>query len=259
MKKILNSFFLLFAVCVFWASAQAQAPLVRAKQVLTLSIQGSGGTNGSSVVYDASKGLYYTVIAGNAAFPLEAFDAKGKPVAQSEAGADTRGMWMNGTKLEGNGAGELGWVEFDLSSSGRPSGTARPIAEGQIQPDFQSVGTFDPKKKQVMFFDVGKIVFYSRKKMAEAKSLQLQSNDAYFPDNINYTTVGFTGQKGYEYALLNYATREVFFFNRKGNQTGSTKLPTDASVNQAFRFAFANGYLFLYDVDSRSWAGYQVF
>lgn len=259
MKKTFKSLSLLFAACVILASAQAQAPLVRAKQVLTLSIQGSGGTNGSSVVYDPSKSIYYTVIAGNAAFPLEAFDSKGKHLGNAEAGADIRGMWMNETKLEGNCAGELGWVEFDLSSSGHPSGGARPLAEGQLQPDFQSVGTLDPKKKQIMFFDVGKIVFYSRKKMAETKSLQLQSSDAYFPDNINYTTVGYTGKKGYEYALLNYATREVFFFNRKGNQTGSTKLPAEAKINDAFRFAFANSMLWLYDIDTRSWTGYQVF
>ena len=37
----------------------------------------SGGTNASGVAYNPNLNIYYTVIAGNSAFPLETFDVNG--------------------------------------------------------------------------------------------------------------------------------------------------------------------------------------
>ncbi|MDX2246843.1 MAG: hypothetical protein SF052_08725 [Bacteroidia bacterium] len=251
-------------ICLFWLTsvfltANAQSPLAQAVPAFKLEMQQSGGTNGSSVTYDPLKGIYYAVIAGNAAFPLEAFDRKGKPLGASEAGADLRGIWMNGSTLEGNCPGEVGWVSIELTNSGKPSGQTSSIVEDELQPDFQSVGTFDPKKKEVIFYANGNLNFYSRKKRSLSRIVMLNGSDASFPDNINATSVGFTGKKGYEYALLDYNDYKVLYFNKKGNQTGSTDIPEDAIINDAFRFSFANSMLWLYDVDTRSWSGYKVF
>lgn len=259
MNRIYQTISYLFCVTMILSVAQAQSPLSRAKPVLTLKIQQSGGTNGSSVAYDPSKGIYYTVIAGNAVFPFEAFDKKGNPQGSAEAGFDMRGIWMNGSTLEGNGPGESGWVTFDLTSAGKPTGQTRLIVEEQLQPEWQSVGTFDPKKKEVIYYSDGIISIYSRKKLSYSRTITLNGNSDFSTSNINSTSVGFTGKKGYEYALLDYNDYKVLYFNKKGNQTGSTTLPAEASVNDAFRFAFANSLLWLYDVNTRSWTGYQVF
>jgi hypothetical protein len=79
-------------------------------------------------------------------------------------------------------------------------------------------------------------------------------------ENINTTAFIYTGTKKMEIGLLNHAHKEIYLFNLKnGEHMATVKLPGDAITHNVFRFAYANGYIFLYDQDTRSWTGYQLF
>jgi hypothetical protein len=65
--------------------------------------------------------------------------------------------------------------------------------------------------------------------------------------------------EGAEYALLNYQKKMVYLFNRTNGALAFTmKLPKEAITSDLFRFAYANDHIWLYDVNSRSWTGYQA-
>ncbi len=134
------------------------------------------------------------------------------------------------------------------------------LFEGQNQPDFQSVGAYDFSKKTVVFFNMasGNLSLYSRKKPTKIKTLALDWGTQ-SAETINMYSVGFTGHAGYEYVLLDYDGGKLVYFNRKGKLTGTTRLPADAPLNEAFAFSFANDRVFLYDKDARIWTAYKIF
>ncbi len=254
MKTQLLSFLFLF---IATSLAMAQAPMASPKKSVSFTFSQPDGTNASAVVWNPAKRVYYTVIAGNAEFPLETFDDQGRMVSNRSARADMRGLWWNAKKrtLMGNCAGEGGWVEIATDLEGNPSGEPNIFLAGMNQPDFQSVGAFDGKK--VVFYNEGSLFFYNPKngKASGSVSLQLPCSQ----DNINATSAGCTGQKGYEYVLLDYEAGRLYFFNRKGKLTATSKLPAGAVTYGMFRFSFANGMAFLYDAEERTWTGYRVF
>lgn len=254
MKTHFLSFLLFFIATSF---TLAQAPMASPKEAVSLTFVQADGTNASAVAWNPGKRVYYAVIAGNAEFPLETFDEKGLPVSDRSARADMRGLWWDSKKgkLMGNCAGEGGWVEIATDLEGSPSGQPNIVIAGMNQPDFQSVGAFDGKK--VVFYNEGSLFFYNPKngKAAGSVSLQLPVSQ----DDINATSAGCTGKKGYEYMLLDYEAGKLYFFNRKGNLTATSKLPASAVTYSVFRFSFANGMAFLYDADERTWTGYRVF
>jgi hypothetical protein len=254
MKTQILSLLLFFTATSF---VLAQAPMASPKKSVSFSFVQSDGTNASAVAWNPGKRVYYAVIAGNAEFPLETFDDQGRMVSARAARADIRGLWWNAKNrsLMGNCAGEGGWVEMATDLEGSPSGEPNIFIAGQNQPDFQSVAAFDGKK--VVFYNEGSLFFYNPKngKPSGSVSLQLPASQ----DDINATSIGCTGKKGYEYVLLDYEAGKLYFFNRKGKQTATSKLPADAITYSVFRFSFANGMAFLYDAAERTWTGYRVF
>jgi hypothetical protein len=222
----------------------------------------SSGTNGSAVAWDSKNSVYVTVIAGNAEFPREVFGPQGEATADNTAGFDWRGLWYNPSngKLEGNGAGDSGWAAFTIDDGEWP-GDVKVIEQGEYQPSFQSVGAYDYEKKMVVYldYDVDGLTMYSRKNPKKTKSLNLGWDKDCDMGNINSTTVGFTGHKGYEYVLLDYNNGRLAFFNRNGKHTATAQLPEDAPLNDAFAFSFANDRAFLYNKQARIWYAYKIF
>lgn len=259
MKNIKNLATALMLIAT--TSAFAQAPSSSPTKDITYTMKQASGTNATTVAWVPGKDFYVTVIAGNASFPLEGFRADGRNIFANEAGFDYRGLWYNPKtkKMEGNGAGEAGWVTFGFDAN---NGTQAHsvIAAGQNQPDFQSVGVFDTGKKSIAFLseDLSQIKFYSRKKPSKTKSVVL-SWGSVNTSNINPYSLGYTGVSGYEFVCLDYVNRTLVFFNRSGSQTASVKLPADAPMNSTFAFGFANKHAFCYNKDTRTWSGYKVF
>jgi len=237
----------------------AQAPQTNPKAEITLAFEQSGGTNGSAVAWNPVQRLYYAVIAGNSEFPLEVFDEQGRVIKSMEAGADIRGLWWNpkSRSLQANCAGDGGWVELYCDLTGMPANAYTQLAEGTIQPDFQSVGAYDAKKKKVAFYHEGALHFYNIKNGKPGKSLPLKLPVP--ADDINSTSMGYTGRANYEFVLFDIECRNLYFFNRAGKATAKAQLPKNAPAFVAFRFSFANDIAFLYDVENREWTGYRVF
>jgi hypothetical protein len=231
------------------------------KSALKLTIQSEGGSNGAAVVYNPVKQIYYAVFAGNADYPLETFDQSGGLLSTSQAGNDMRGMWWNpkNGKLEGNCYSDGGIVAIDLDDQGYPYFANEVIFDGaDHQPTEHSCGVFDPVKKEILYYSEGAVVGYSRKSGKPSKT--------YIPlalsvplENINWSSMIYTGVKDKEIGILDEVSKKVYIFNKSGNQTATVQLPAEAPVNQAFNFSYANGLLFLFDKDSRVWTGYRIF
>ena len=189
---------------------------------MALKFKGEDGTNASAVVWNPDKKVYYSVIAGNADFPLETFSQSGNVQYTGTAGVDTRGLWYNNStsKLEGNGYGDVGYFFSNLNASGEPR-SAEVSCSGQNQPDGNCVAAFDGKK--LFFYYEGKIYSYSTKGKA-GKSFEAQNLPAGI-SVLNATTVVYTGRKGEEFGLLDYDAKRVYLLDKKGKYKASVTFP----------------------------------
>jgi hypothetical protein len=259
--RLLPVYFLALFTGISAISVSAQSPLKKTKASMALALTLPEGTNGSAVAWDPEQKRYYTLVAGNADFPIECFDESGKSLGGASAGADLRGLWFYPEKgeIEANGYGEGGYYVIVQDASGIPTGDVETISEGMNQPEEQSVGTYDPMKKCVVFISGSSLVLYERASSQEHQTIGLTLSKKIYAEDLNYTSVGFTGKSGYEYAALDFTHKKVLLFNRKGTQTGAVSLPKDATVGEAFWFAVANGKAWIYNVESRIWTGYNLF
>lgn len=243
-------------------SAQAQSPLTTANCDVTLTISGSGGTNGVSVSYNPVNKVYYTAFAGNASYPLEIHDVNGNSMSTQECGYDLRGLWYNPkTKmLQGISYDNQGTFDMKINADGTLKGSVKSsFSYGMGE---QTVGTYAAKKKAVMFVE-GKTVSFFKVGKSSAKTITLSPSSP----NLDLNTNGpmYTGVKNYEIALFDDGSKSVYLFSAKtGKQTGKVLLNTGTcgdiyNLPRNFRVAYANDRVFLFDTDSRSWKGFSIF
>lgn len=267
MKRIFSS---LIALLLLSGMAMSQ---VKLKKVMTLDVPGDGGSNGASIVFNPVNKRYYAPMAGNAAFQMGIYSATGKLLSTEEDATvvDVRGIWFNpATKtMQVNCYNDGGWVEYKLNSRGM-IGDTKTLFEGMKQPSDQSVASFDPKAKSVIFLDGSNVVYYSlasgeaTDKMVELhpgiKQGQKVSDDEILPefsDNYNTTTVLYIGTPAAEFGLLNVEERQIELYNKKGYMVKKMPLPDDAPCASSFNFGYANGIYWLFDKDERKWYGYK--
>jgi len=257
MKETFNSILIVSMLFTSMNNSAFAQKSYAATEQLSLTFSSEDGTNGTAVAWNRSKKLYYAVIAGNADFPLETFSEDGRMLFSDEASVDARGMWFNPKtkKIEGNCADDAGYFSMGVSPNGEPT-QAEITTTGQNQPDFNSVGAFDAKKKKVYFYQDGQINVYKAKGGSALPSIQL-SNLPCDITSINMTSVIFTGRKGEELGVLDYEAKRVYLFDLKGNYKAIVSLPADAVTYDMFRFSYANNKIWLYDVDTRTWTGYS--
>jgi hypothetical protein len=205
--------------------------------------------------------MYFTVIAGNSDYPLEGFDENGKSTYSNYVGVDSRGMWYNTKtkKLEINQIGEAGWASIKFNSA-MTSHEAKQIKTGQFQPGMHSCGTYYPPMKSVIFFnqDNSSIDFYNYKNPDKMTSLKLEFKTD-FAELYNETFIGYTGKKGYEFALFNAEMNMLVYFDTNGQETATTQLPLNPAPQSFLLFSYANDRAFLYDTETRTWTAYKVF
>lgn len=252
-----------------FAQGNAKSPVL--KKVISFEITDEGGANGASVAWHPVRKYYYTAMAGNASYPMVVFDAKGKRVFDDalETKFDVRGLWYNPfTKaLQTNGYSENGWGEYQLLENGKPS-DINVLYEGMLQPDAQSVGSYDPVKNMLYFYtEDGGVDQYSVKVKKYIKSIPLKlgrtkteaddfDNDLVIEDYNNVAV--YTGIKGSEIGMLNVAEMQIELYSlTDGFQTKIIKLPEDAPVNSMFNFSYTNNTWFLFDKENRTWLGYK--
>lgn len=240
----------------------AQSPLMNSNCDITLTVQGEDGTNGVSVAYNPSTQLYYTVFAGNSAYPIEVHSSSGTSIASQEVGFDVRGMWYNpSTKsLQGISYDNQGGFEIKLNTDGTIKGSvATSFSYGM---EGQTVATYAAKKKAIMFVE-GNTVYFFKPGKSKSKTLTLSPTDM----NTTLNTNGpmYTGVKNYEIALFEAETMTVHLFSASsGKETGKVVLkagscdPVD-DVPTYFKVSYANDRVFLFDTESRTWTGYKLF
>jgi hypothetical protein len=236
-----------------------------ATKVLSLQMpNGDGvntGYNGAGLAYHTKNKHYYAVFAGNAAFPLAIFDEKGNLTNKDinlSVGFDARGLWYNPkmNEIEGNGFFEEGIKAYMVKDDAMQYGTTA-ILNGKHQPSEHSSGEFDSLTQEIVYWNEGKIIRYNRENGEEWKTMRLTN----FPSSstINSNCLIYTYMPGQEIGLLDYEKRKIYLIdNCSGVFSGEITLPTDAPAPQMFNMTFANGYVWLFDVEKRTWNGYKI-
>lgn len=258
MKKNISLIFLLFVV----GSGFAQTLLSSATCSIQLVIESYDGNNGVAVAYNPLSKNYYAVYAGNAQFALETFRENGEFVATQDVGFDVRGMWFNekNKQLEGITYSNNGTFSMEISNSGMiGQGKSNVFDYGQPA---NSVMTFNQKQSSVLYVsESGTATIYKLgKKKSKEVNLQLGSN----ADEFNLNGPIYTSVKGKEIGLLNWKENTVYFFDQKsGKNTGKVSLQIATCSNGMnaptyFCVSYCNDKVWLYDKESRTWFGFDI-
>ena len=256
MKKLT---FILAFVLIALASCTTNKVNKKPVETLTLKFKSTKGTNACVVVYNPQKHLYYTAIAGNQSFPIETFNQNGEFLNTATLGFDLRGLWWNTKEntLQSNAYSDLGLNTLKLTEGGTATDNFTWLTNESHQPDDNSVGAYNAAQNQILYYNNGLLY-----KVDASSYNQLGSIPLSIPvslDNINQTTVIYTGIKHKEVGVLNFEDKKVYLFDiNSGKLTATINLPANAVTFQMFRFSYANGYVWLYDIDVRMWTGYKI-
>ena len=252
--------FILVSAIVFPITISAQTHILeKGYPILKLQATKINGNNGVAVTYSPKLKLYYTAYAGNQDYALETFDAGGKKLFEQSIGFDSRGLWYNSKSkaLEGNAYRGLGLYRIKLDKSGKPA-KAESIIPRIEMPDDHTVGIYNPKKNEIMYFYNNTLHLYSADKHKLKNSTKLNLPLSSY--DFNERNMFFTGKKDIEIAMFDYSTYELFFFNLKtGKISGKTYIPLSFEPMQSFNISFCNDILFVFDYATKIWHGFQVF
>lgn len=274
MKRI----FLFLTVFIFCGSLITAQPVRTLKKTLELRMpknvgEENAGTNGASLVWHPVQSKYYAAMAGNTNYPLAIFNETGKRLSSDNMNTrvDLRGIWYNPIKktICGNGYGNIGWFHYVLDPRGTVLDVETDIDES-AQPNAQCVGTFNVGTNEVMFLNGNRVSLYSNIGSLNSNinlRLGLTVKDDIgeefepadeTPEEYNYTTVIYTGQKGAELGMLNVEKRQIELYDsNKGHLTAILKIPEAQVVYPAFCFAYSNNMYWLYDKETRTWTSYK--
>lgn len=263
MKKYAFSLLLFFFVGGLMVSAQTTKKL---SKVIELKMPESDGTNGAGVAWHPKNKRYYAGFAGNSSFGLAVFKESGEMVWGDglETMVDLRGLWYNNGAIEGNCFDEGGWFRYTLDNNGEPF-TYEEILPGYHQPTPQSAGAFDEKNGLVYFLgENGNVIPYKFEGGAVKEEITLEMGKTSKKDygtsreEYNMTTVLYIGEKKAEFALLNVETRMLEYYNKKtGLITRKASFPSDTYLPSRLNLAYANGIVFVFDIDQRIWMGFK--
>ncbi len=256
-EKIISISILFLALS---ATSFGQTLLRPSSETITLEFEQESGNNAAAVAYNPSENIYYASFGGNENYPLETFSSTGANLNKALTDIDLRGLWWNtkAKQLEGNGfSGEI--VKFKADQNSYPGMGIETIFDKLPNQFANSCGVMDNKGKEIFYYYDGKVVGFVRKS-AEYSNTNVRLKIPGNMGDINVTNMIYTGQKKMEFGVLNFVEKEVYLFDKKtGEHTGTIKLPRNAVTQNTFRFSYANGYIFLYNTDTRSWKGYKTF
>ena len=228
--------YLLILTAVFCFTNTVTAQTIRTlKKVMELKMPKTieddmPGTNGAAVVWHPLQKKYYSTMAGNAAYPLAVFDVKGKRLSTENLTAkiDVRGLWYNPVKktICGNGYNDNGWFHYNIDPKGAVAGFDIDSA-AMLQPNEQSVGTYHPVRKEVLFLNGNQVSLYAGDGSSdEAIGLKFGMTkkddigekfewNAETPKDYNGTTVVFTAVKNAELGVLNMEKKQIELYDFK--------------------------------------------
>jgi hypothetical protein len=249
-------------VAIAFTACKGKKVIENPQATLELKFEMTSGTNGMAVAYNPKKKLYYAVIGGNTDYPLEVFDKNGNRLSGNAANIDTRGIWWNSklNHLEANTykrRGEATVLNLKLDDKGYYTGETIKITNNDIQPDGQAVGAYDFKNDHILFYSYGKVYKAGRASLDKIGNIKLQLPVS--KSYINKYAIIYTGFPKKEVGVLDHENKKVYLFNvNTGEHTQTINLPSNAETPERFKFSYANGYVWLYSVKTRSWKGYKI-
>ena len=246
------------AMAVMSAFAQSKVLTLAQNGPVTLQCEGSTA-NRSGVAFNPKKKLYYSVDCGNAGYPIETYDEQGHKLLSVAQGFDYRGLWWNPNtdQLEGNGFDRYGYCTQTLDVNGYALGAVSHIIVGQYQPSDQSCSAYDFKENEIVDYANGRIYRYTHDDgilLGSVKITGLPCDE----NDIDSTSIGYTGCAGLEYCIYDFNHKAVHFIAKDGKFVASSALPPGASMPDRFRFAFCNGYAWVFDDVGFKWISYKV-
>lgn len=243
------------AVYTYWVDTPAM--------ILRLPADVTGGTNAGGLAYHPLRKIYYSAMAGNAAYPIVTFDSRGKWLATAPANADLRGIWYNTTlgRIEANLYPKKGWAYYETDTRGTPFKLLPINSDSLAIYDVDACPVYDSKNNQLIYLDYDYLLRYNAADGKYLEETQLDSEYAVEFDFVNTTSPGYTGRSQEEIALLDAQRMQVLLFDiANGRCTGKItfkKPPTSGSFDR-FNFAVCNNMFWLFDVTKREWRGYKL-
>ena len=229
---------------------------------MQIKLTSTGGKNACSVAWDPVSKTYYSAIAGNEEFPIDVFDSTGAFRQTIPAGVDLRGLWYNPEfdLLEGNTYEMHDVVSYEISDNGL-------VADATPQVEMYELPVAEPQATIALNTDEALYVYYDAEsnKFVELETIEgevVREQELSFPDaeNLNFTTVVYTGIEKGEYGFLNTEKKQVYLVDASnGSTTATIQLPETAITEDAFNFSFANGKIWLFDADTRTWTAYDIY
>jgi hypothetical protein len=272
MKKMIAT--LVLAAYVILLSAQNVE--VNPKLSQKLKLTSTDGANGCSVAYVSTTKKYYVAFAGNAGFPMEVFDEKGKSLQKLPCGEDIRGLWYNPVYnvLESNTFLNSDIVSFEInSSSGLIVQKDMPGLELSELEVLNSNAVFNLDTFENLYFHVDMDETDTGESFVLLDLFDAETGEYIFSQyldvpvshtQINSTASIYTGLKGAEYGVLDYKSKIIYLFPANFSDLSEIKpskiiqLPKDAPTEPSFNFSYSNGHAWLFDKSTREWLGYKI-
>lgn len=231
-------------------------------KTLELKYELTNGNNGMAVAYNPKKKLYYAVSGGNESYPLGVFGGKGERVAGNRANADFRGLWWNTelNRLEGNTyrrSNKPTILSVTIDDKGYFTGENITVTEKNIQPNIQACGVYDFKNKLILFYSYGKVYKVKRSSLEKIGNIKLEL--PVDEDNISPYSIIYTGFPKKDVGVFDFENKKVYLFDSNtGQHTFTVNLPSESKTYSTFNFSYANGYVWLYNKDTKTWTGHKI-
>jgi len=249
--------FLIPAVSVVATAQPSDKPALD----LELIIHSESGNNGVSVAWNEQKQLYYAAYGGSTDYPLEVFSEKGEYLYSKPIGYDIRGMAYHEewNCLVGNLYDNGGYFKIYLDESGLPTGKSEIMVPGRHQPTSQAGGTFNTEKNIMYTIYDMKIYRYNITNGAEMDEIVLNGLNQGDLESCVAGTILYTGNRGYEFMLVDHVSYRIHFFNSKGEYAKTIQMDPVESIHGKYNISFTNNRLWCYNKNSRKWHSYRIF
>ncbi|HNP54562.1 MAG TPA: hypothetical protein PKK69_08085 [Ferruginibacter sp.] len=280
MKKPLLIILLLAINLFSFAQTPAKTASRSLKKVLTLLMPRKAedempGTRGACVAWHPVQKKYYASMAGNYQYPMGVYYATGKRLSAPDASCqiDTRGLWYNTASgmIEGNTYAKAepgGLFAYRLDAKGLLLQTMLYL-NGTVIPADNAVGAYDATNHRIIYLVGNEVTSYDAAdgKFISSTTIQwghtkqqgpVDLSNEQLADDYNSTSVVYTGIKGAEWGLLNTNEKRLELYNEADGYLSRTwQFPTTAVLNSTFNLAYCNNILWSFDMDTRTWVGYQ--
>ncbi|MBK9283810.1 MAG: T9SS type A sorting domain-containing protein [Sphingobacteriaceae bacterium] len=251
----MKKYFTLIACFVsFYNTVKAQT--ITAVPIVTLT--GAPGTP-MMIAFNPIFNLYYASSGGGGCNQMTTYTSTGgAPISNTSVCYDARGTWWNPNTnvLEGNGYNGSGIYTVTLNGSGIPTNAGAFFPAGNIQPDPQSMGSYDPSTNNIIYYNSGNLIKRNRTTSALVATIPITGLPVGF-GNLTTNCGFFTGIPGIEYAVYDYVNRRAYHINyNTGAYVSTVQFPPTAGAPSYYNLSYSNNMFFI--CNANVWQGYNI-